>query len=265
MSGYVSFVLNRIAILTVLVAAMSTASLRASDHAEDADHHADHKVATSAPVSTNEHASSAHEAASDNAVSDKAAGPEEVWNQLMVGNARFVAGKPKQREYIHTRRELAKGQHPHTIVITCADSRVSPELVFDANLGELFVLRTAGNIADPIVLGSIEYAVEHCHSTAIVVLGHTKCGAVTAAASGGKMPSPNLEAIVNKIGPALAGIESRDNMDEFVRKGVETNVHWVVRDMLKNSDIIRSHFDEQKIGVFRAVYQLETGEVVQLK
>jgi carbonic anhydrase len=96
----------------------------------------------------------------------------------MAGNKRFVAGKPRAHALVSLRRKLASRQQPNVIVLSCSDSRVSPELVFDQTLGELFVVRTAGNVADPVGLGSIEYAVDHIHSPVLVVLGHQKCGAV---------------------------------------------------------------------------------------
>src|SRR5438105_3479472 len=115
--------------------------------------------------------------------------PAAALDRLKDGNGRFAADKPAARKTDAKRRaELAAGQHPFAVVLTCADSRVAPELVFDAGLGELFVLRVAGNIADPAVVGSIEYAVEHLHTPLIVVLGHESCGAVAAALDGAKLP-----------------------------------------------------------------------------
>jgi carbonic anhydrase len=188
-----------------------------------------------------------------------------IWKSLAAGNARFVADQERPREFANTRKELAKGQHPRAIVLTCADSRLSPELIFDCNLGELFVVRTAGNIADPIVLGSMEYAVEHLHVGTIIVLGHEKCGAVAAAASGEAMPTVNLDAIVRKIEPALKTIEPRGKDEAFLTKGIEANVRTVVGDLLKNSPVMKAHADEGKLVLFPAIYRLETGKVDLLK
>jgi len=121
--------------------------------------------------------------------------PQEIWADLVQGNQRFVAGTPKTRGLVSLRNSLAESQHPKVVVLTCSDSRVSPEVLFDQSLGDLFVVRSAGNIADAIGVGSIEYAVEHLGSSVLVVLGHTRCGAVTAACSKEKMPTPNLQAI----------------------------------------------------------------------
>src|SRR5579863_4464138 len=134
----------------------------------------------------------------------KSAEGEKLWAELLDGNQRFIFGRTQPRELIQLRHSLAQGQHPRVIVLACSDSRVAPELLFDRNLGDLFVIRAAGNIADAIEVGSIEYAVEHLGSSLLVVLGHEKCGAVTAACSGEKMPTANLQAIVDKIDPAVA-------------------------------------------------------------
>src|SRR5437773_310046 len=124
---------------------------------------------------------------------------EQAWERLKKGNEKFVADKSAAQDLgAERRRELAKGQHPFAIVLTCADSRVAPEYIFNQGLGDIFVLRVAGNIADPFVLGSIEYAVEHLHSPLIVVLGHSKCGAVDAA-MGESKPTGNLGKLISEV------------------------------------------------------------------
>jgi Carbonic anhydrase len=128
---------------------------------------------------------------------------EKIRAELIEGNKRFVAGHRQGSDLIALRRTLAAGQHPRVAVLACSDSRVAPELIFDQGLGELFVVRSAGNVVDPVAIGSIEYAVEHLGSRVIVAMGHTKCGAVTAACSREKMPSANLQAIVDRIDPAV--------------------------------------------------------------
>src|SRR5207237_5372942 len=107
--------------------------------------------------------------------------PDQALSRLVAGNQRFVAHKPTHpHEDLARRHDLAGSQHPFAVVLSCSDSRLPPELVFDQGLGDLFVIRVAGNITDAAVIGSIEYAVEHLHAPLIVVLGHEKCGAVTA-------------------------------------------------------------------------------------
>lgn len=190
---------------------------------------------------------------------------EEIWQDLMTGNKRFVAGQPQARTLVQTRQELANGQHPKVIVLGCADSRLSPELIFDQTLGDLFVVRTAGNIADPVALGSMEYAAEHLHASVLVVLGHEQCGAVAAAASGEKMPSINLQAIVEKIRPAVAQVKSQGvQHEQLVSLAVEHNVHQSAKDVLQHSPILQKAVTAGKLTVIKAVYRLRSGEVLRL-
>ncbi|HTA25648.1 MAG TPA: carbonic anhydrase [Terriglobales bacterium] len=189
---------------------------------------------------------------------------DKLWANLMAGNSRFVAGKPQSYALASLRQKLASGQSPHVIILSCSDSRVSPELTFDQSLGDLFVVRAAGNVADPVGLGSIEYAVEHFHSPLLVVLGHQKCGAVIAACSGEKMPSRNLEAIMDKIGPAVTQAKTYAKADDLIESAIKENVRQSATDVLANSEIIRNAVKSGKLSVIEAEYQFDTGEVVRL-
>lgn len=188
----------------------------------------------------------------------------QIWADLMAGNRRFVDGKANPRDLVKRRGSLAKSQHPKVVVLACSDSRVSPELLFDMNLGDLFVVRSAGNIADEIGVGSIEYAVEHLGSSVLVVLGHTHCGAVTAACSGETMPSSNLQAIVDKIAPAVSQASKSAKGDPLVEAAIKNNVHQSAKDVLAGSEILRHFVSDGKLTVFEAEYQLDTGKVVRL-
>jgi carbonic anhydrase len=188
----------------------------------------------------------------------------DVWAGLMAGNARFVSGKTQSHDVVALRRKLSSSQSPNAIILSCSDSRVGPELIFDQSLGDLFVVRTAGNIADPVALGSIEYAVEHLHSSLLVVLGHQKCGAVNAACSGEKMPSANLQAIVDKIDPAVALAKSHAKADDLVEAAIKENVHQSAKDVLANSAILREAVDSGKLRIVEAEYELDTGKVSRL-
>lgn len=190
--------------------------------------------------------------------------PEVVWADLIKGNKRFIAGQHTVGKLISARLELSKGQHPKVIILGCADSRVPPELLFDKNLGELFVIRAAGNVADSVALGSIEYAVEHLHASVLVVLGHESCGAVAAAVSGEKMPSKNLDSIVSKIAPAFAETDSCPIGGKPNSSCIQLNVKQSAKDVLLNSPILKEAVKEGKLNVIRAVYKLDTGEVVRL-
>jgi carbonic anhydrase len=189
---------------------------------------------------------------------------DKVWADLMDGNKRFVAGKPKARHLVGLRNSLATSQHPNVVVLACSDSRVAPELLFDQSLGDLFVVRSAGNIADSIGVGSIEYAVEHLGSSVLVVLGHTKCGAVTAACSGEKMPTSNLQAIVDKISPAVSQAGKSAKGDALIESAIKQNVHQSAKDVLASSEVLRHFVDDGKLKIFEAEYQLDTGEIVRL-
>jgi carbonic anhydrase len=191
-------------------------------------------------------------------------GGDPLWADLMAGNRRFVGGRSKERELLKTREELAGGQHPEVMVLACADSRVSPELVFDQNLGQLFVVRVAGNVAEPSAVGSLEYAAEHLHSKMLVVLGHDKCGAVAAAASGEWMPSANLHDIVKRITPALATVERCRDAAELSSRQVRANVEQAAGDVLKLSPILEKAVADGDLTVVRAVYHLKTGEVERI-
>jgi carbonic anhydrase len=188
----------------------------------------------------------------------------EIWGRLMAGNQRFVAGKPEARDVVSLRHQLASGQSPKAIILACSDSRVGPELIFDQSLGDIFVVRTAGNVADAVGLGSIEYAVEHLHSSLLVVLGHQKCGAVSAACSGEKMPSANLDAIVEKIAPAVTRAKASAKSDDLVESAIKENVHQSAHDLLANSEIIRHGVESGKLTMIEAEYELDSGKVVRL-
>ncbi len=191
--------------------------------------------------------------------------PEAVWTTLMQGNLRFVEGRPRTRETVQLRRDLARGQKPRAVVLACSDSRVPPELLFDQALGELFVVRTSGNTADPLALGSIEYAVGQLGARLLVVLGHEECSAVDAAASGAPMASPNLEAMVRPIRSAIADFKTCGASPPARRLRVEANVHQSHHDVLAHSAVLRSAFEDGQLAVLSAVYGLESGVVTWLE
>jgi len=212
------------------------------------------------------HGAAATEGSTQAAHSPESAGaltPDQAWEALMEGNRRYVAGHPRTREFKQTRRRLVAGQKPPAIVLGCSDSRCPPEILFDQNLGDVFVIRTAGEIADPVALGSIEYAVEHLKSSVLVVLGHEKCGAVAAAVSGDKMPTPNLEALISRVRPALLSLRGAHG-DELARLGVEANVRRSAADVLSMSSLIRGAVTAGHLRLVRAVYRLADGDVVTL-
>ena len=146
---------------------------------------------------------------------------QEVIQRLKDGNGRFVADKLDGQLNDSTRRDaLVGGQQPYAIVLSCADSRVVPELAFDTGLGELFVVRVAGNIANSSSIASMEYAVAHCGSKVIIVLGHQSCGAVTAAVNGGDN-GYNLNHLLSHITPAIAASGAGASITDVVKKNAQ--------------------------------------------
>lgn len=185
--------------------------------------------------------------------------------RLLEGNERYISGKMMHdHQSVSRRDEVAKGQKPFAVIVGCADSRVPPEIVFDQGLGDLFVVRCAGNVCEDASIGSIEYAVEHLGARLLVVLGHEHCGAVKAAASGAAMPTPNLQAIVDHIAPALDHVRPFAVADQLAELGVAANVHQSASDVSSNSPIIHEALANGTLKLIRAVYRLETGEVVRL-
>lgn len=181
-------------------------------------------------------------------------------NMLIDGNNRFVVEKYADHEIGKAKRaELAKGQHPFAVIVSCSDSRVPPEILFDQGLGDIFVVRVAGNVLDAIELGSVEYAVEHLGVKLVVVLGHEKCGAVKATVDGGELP-PNIKAIADKIQPAVAAAKAKPVGDVY-ETAANTNVLNMV-DSLKNDPILNHVAGVQFIG---AKYHLESGKVEFIK
>lgn len=188
---------------------------------------------------------------------------DAIWNRLVAGNHRFVTGKTATHDPATERKALINTQHPQVAVLSCSDSRVPPELVFDAGLGDLFVVRSAGEDDDPISIGSLEYAVEHLGTTVIVVMGHQRCGAVTAACSEEKTESPNLEAVIVPIAPSCAKTDRTkpENLDLAVRD----HVHRVALEILSNSEVLRKSSAERKLTVIEAYYSLDSGDVTRLR
>jgi carbonic anhydrase len=199
------------------------------------------------------------------AAKEKAMSADTIWNSLMEGNKRFVEGKPTARDIVARRHSLEKDQHPLVAVVSCSDSRVPPEAVFDQDLGELFVVRTAGNSADPLGIGSLEYAVEHLGTTVIVVLGHQSCGAVTAACSSKKMPSSNLEAVVRPIAMSCAARKQQQTPEDQVDFAIKDHVHKTAGDLLMQSTILKHAHDEGKLSIIEAYYSLDSGVVTRLR
>jgi carbonic anhydrase len=182
---------------------------------------------------------------------------------LMDGNKRYLESKATHQDQdVKRRTEVAKGQHPAAVVITCSDSRVPPEILFDQGLGDLFVIRTAGNIVDDIGLGSVEYAVEHLGVQLVIVLGHERCGAVDAAVKGGEAEG-HIENLIKAIQPAVE--EAKKQTGDLLDNAVRANVRDIVKMLKTNEPILKKLFNEKKIDIVGARYDLDDGIIGILK
>ena len=204
---------------------------------------------------------------------------DEALKRLRDGNERYTAEKPTaaQRSTKASRAALAKSQSPYAIILTCSDSRVPPELLFDSGLGELFVIRVAGNIPDPVVLGSIEYAAEHLGTPLVMVLGHERCGAVTATVDTKGKAHGNIGAIVKTIAPSIKKATKecaackedkqceKTRKSEYVECVIDTNVKLVTANLTKNSKVLKHLVAEKKLKIVSAKYDLDDGKVALFK
>jgi carbonic anhydrase len=194
---------------------------------------------------------------------------DEALQKLMDGNTRYVENKMNTCGETTTaaREKLAKGQKPYAIILSCSDSRVPPEIIFDKSLGEIFVVRVAGNVPDPVVLGSIEYAAEHLGSPLIMVLGHERCGAVTAAVDAKGKPEGNIGAIIKAIAPAVkkARLDCKDSdpkdKAKLVECAIDQNVKLVAASLTRQSPVLRHLVKEGKVKIAAAKYDLDDGKV----
>lgn len=194
----------------------------------------------------------------------------EALERLREGNRRFVADDRSQHSIASEarRRELADRQQPFAIILGCADSRVPAEIIFDQGLGDLFVIRVAGNIVAPSQVGSVEFAAEQYGTRLVVVLGHSRCGVVLATLEELRRPtesqSRNLRSIVDRVRPsveALLQTEHRHDEDGLVREAVRANVRVSANKLRHGSDVLEQLIQERGLAVVGAEYSLETGVV----
>ena len=189
---------------------------------------------------------------------------DEALARLKSGNARFLGGKarfPTLQKAVLT--ELAKGQQPYATILGCSDSRVPPELVFDAGFGELFIVRVAGNVLGPSIEGTLQYAGMHLHTPLFVVMGHEGCGAVQAAIAAkfhDKEHHSRIEVLLENILPALEGLDATLPPDALLSAAVEANVRWTMKGVFESpeSQARASEGGKQLVG---AIYEISTGRV----
>jgi len=197
-------------------------------------------------------------------IPDSGRNGEDALQRLKAGNARFVAGLarfPTMRKEILA--ELAKGQHPYATILSCSDSRVPPELIFDSGLGELFIIRIAGNVLSPEIGGSLQYAWRHLHTPLFVVLGHTNCGAVAAAVDTrlrGTRQHSRIQLLLECILPGLEDLDPQLTPEAMLAQAVEANVRWTMRQILESPEG-RERQAEGRVKLVGAIYEIETGLV----
>ena len=194
---------------------------------------------------------------------------DQALERLRTGNERFVAQERRRRAGEAGRREsLVSGQAPFAVILGCSDSRVPVELVFDQDLGDLFVIRVAGNVVAPSQIGSVEFAAEAFGSSLVVVLGHSHCGAVTATLEALQDPestrSRNLHSIVNRIRPAVASLLEGDSplsTDDLCARAVRANIRASVHALSASSQLLEQRMLDGRLRIVGAEYSLESGVV----
>ncbi|MBZ5628300.1 MAG: carbonic anhydrase [Acidobacteriia bacterium] len=190
--------------------------------------------------------------------------PQRIWSDLMVGNERFHTGQPLPRDLRRERETVAQSQHPKALVLACSDSRVAPEIIFDQCLGDLFVVRVAGNVADKLAIGSLEFGAGELGVSLLVVIGHQYCRGVQAACSSEKAGSPNLKAIIKAIRASGASPIVGTAGDGSWCEAVKENARYVARSVLDRSDLLRDRAQRGELAVVTAYYHLDTGVVERL-
>lgn len=179
--------------------------------------------------------------------------------RLLEGNQRYLRHKERHPDQSRARQqELVEGQHPFAVILGCADSRVPPELLFDQGLGDLFVIRVAGNIVDDAILGSIEYAFLHLGTKLILVLGHEKCGAVSAAVEGGEAAG-HLTALVAAIQPSVSATANAPG--DKIHNCVIENARRVARQLRQSEPVVKAAVERNGLKIVAADYALDTGKV----
>ncbi|NNL64779.1 MAG: carbonic anhydrase [Myxococcales bacterium] len=194
---------------------------------------------------------------------------DEALDRLREGNQRFVSGRSGGgNERTYAPAEVADGQAPFAIILGCSDSRVPAEIVFDQGLGDLFVIRVAGNIVAPSQVGSVEFAAESFGTPLVVVLGHTECGAIQATLDDLRNPgvstSRNLRSIVDRVRPAIEGVYTPDaegDPDRLFHQAVQANVAASVAHLQNDSEILARRIGAGQLRVVGAEYALATGVV----
>jgi carbonic anhydrase len=180
---------------------------------------------------------------------------------LMDGNTRFVTGDAAHPNQSQERlAETVSAQHPIAAIVSCSDSRVSPEIVFDQGVGDIFIVRTAGEVMDDAALGSLEYAVEHLGVPMVMVIGHDGCGAVNAAVKGGEAPG-HISALVDALTPSVEKAKSNGEDVDLLNRSIDINTQSIVSQLKSTEPILSEAVEEGKLKIAGARYHLDNGKV----
>ena len=190
--------------------------------------------------------------------------PAAVLAELKAGNARFASGHPLHRDMPADVRTTASGQYPYAVVLSCIDSRQPVEIVLDQGVGDIFSARVAGNVLNPDILGSMEFACKISGAKLIAVIGHSNCGAIKGAVDDAQLG--NLTGLLTKIKPAINSVpddgQPRTSKNhEFVDEVAEANVHLVMQQIRDQSPVLREMIDSGQVGLVGGMYDLSTGKV----
>ena len=183
--------------------------------------------------------------------------PDDALAELKKGNDRFMKDKLINTNYKEQIEHTKSDQHPHSVILSCLDSRIPPEIIFDQGIGNIFVARVAGNVEDPNILGSMEFATKVKGTKLIVVMGHNKCGAVKGAIDNAELG--NLTQLVNQIKPAITGDKS--NIDLMLDETATENVKMTIADILKQSPVISELVKNGSVKIVGAFYDITSGQV----
>jgi len=192
-------------------------------------------------------------------------GPDDLWSALLTGNRHYVEGKLSYENLAAERAQFGDHQSPPITVLSCSDSRVPPELIFNQSLGALFVIRAAGNVVDTFGLASIEYAIAHGFTSLIVVLGHEECGAVETALGHGEGSTPAITGLLERIRSSFGGIEWKADDPAVVKRAIEANARASAASLPAQSRIVREAMLAGKLKIVSAYYDLDTGEVKRVE
>ena len=184
-----------------------------------------------------------------------------AFDRLVEGNQRYVNSSTVcHKDWSAKRLAQADSQSPFAVIVTCSDSRIPPEIVFDQALGDLFVIRVAGNVVDEFAIGSIEYGVSVLGANLIVVLGHSNCGAVEGALKGLKFEN-HIQEVLNAIEPAIESVQKQNGNGNLLEKAIKANVKYVEKKLKSSKPVLAQLLNQEKLSIVGAYYDLASGKV----